>query len=140
MEQGLGVSGPRADGCEPEAQAPQITHLMSSLVTSLQSVFFFPEALEYSSSSPVGWGGLLDLISGELPQPCCPGSTLPPPFLALNRKFGARDLFNGKAGDSRNQMTVSVVLLPLPTSRGPPLATRLIWKPRRRMDLWLPGS
>lgn len=32
------------------------------------------------------------------PQPCCPGSTSPPPFLALNQKFGAQDLFTGSLG------------------------------------------
>lgn len=69
VQQGLRVSGPQADGCEPEAQASQIIHLVSGLETPLQSNFFFPEALEYTSDSPVGWGGLLDLISGEPPQP-----------------------------------------------------------------------
>ena len=41
---------------------------------------FFPEALEYTSGSPVGWGGLLDLVSGEPPQPS-PAAQVPPHLL-----------------------------------------------------------
>lgn len=41
VQQGLRVSGPQADGCEPEAQASQIIHLVSGLETPLQSNFFF---------------------------------------------------------------------------------------------------
>lgn len=48
-------------------------------------------------------------------------------------------LVHGKLGDSGNQVALPVVLLPLPTSQGPPLAIGLVWECRRRMDLQLPG-
>ena len=100
VQQGLRVSGPQADGCEPEAQASQIIHLVSGLETPLQSNFFFFLRL-WSILVIAPWAGAAAeprFWEPPQPQPCCPGSTSPPPFLALNQKFGAQDLFTGSLG------------------------------------------